>query len=331
MSRNDVRFARSRWALAAISCLGVVLFTIPGHLGLWQLYPFTQLSSMRMLTALGIAAGAICCLLWAVRARRGSLLRPSLVTALVCLVCVAVVGTSLVRDGALRSSQGDDAGMHDLVVMSFNASETSADDIADAIRAQDADVTMLVEAPAAIVTEVSEQVEGTTAFTNEDFASNRFESVGIVVQNRLGTYEQVDGPDLQLGSVAIEGGGHGPAHLTAVHPPPPVQRWAPAAHWRNQVRTSVEWCEDHEEAIVAGDFNAIADHLNRSGLDRCRSATDDLGLSAHGTWPVKLPGWLGAGIDHQLSDPLTWTPLTAKIITLGDSDHRAVVVTYRRA
>ena len=329
MSRPEPRFIVARWALAVACCLGVVLFTIPGHLGLWRIYPFTQLSSMRMLTALGILVGGLCCLGWAAWRRRGTLVRPSIVTALVSIGCVGLVASLLLRDGALRDeATADDAP--DVTVLSFNARDTDAEDIAEAVRETFADAVLLVEAPAEVVEGVAELLgEDTVAHTNAEVVTSRFDAVGIVVHRRLGAYEPVEGPELQLGSLALTGGGHGPAHLTVVHPPPPVQRWAPAPRWSSQLATAVQWCED-VGGIVGGDFNAVADHLGRSGLDECESATDSLGLSARGTWPVRLPGSLGAGIDHQLSRPDRWLPTRAKIVEIGDSDHRAVVVDYRR-
>ncbi|MGJ9414360.1 endonuclease/exonuclease/phosphatase family protein [Aeromicrobium sp. CF4.19] len=330
MDVPEVRFAGARWVLAGVSCLGVVLFAVPGHLGLWDVYPFTQLSSMRTLTALGILVGALSCLVWAGVVRRGTWWRPSLATALVSLVCVGIVGTTAVGDGALRSeAMREDAA--DVTVMSFNAKDTRAVDIARAAEESYADAILLVEAPAEVVQEVADLLrDEATAFTNEDAATSSFDSVGVVVLNRLGRYEQSAGPTLQLGSVVIEGNGNGPTHLAAVHPPPPVQRWAPAAHWGEQLRTVVRWCEDNRDGIVGGDLNAISDHVRRSGLDRCESATDTLGLAGRGTWPVDLPAWLGAGIDHQLSDPTVWDPVAARIVEVGDSDHRAVLVGYRR-
>ncbi len=329
MSRTSPRFVVARWLLAAVSCLGVVLFTVPGHLGLWRIYPFTQLSSMRMLTALGIGVGALCCLAWAAWRRRGTLVRPSLVTALVSLGCVGLVATLLVRDGALRDEASlDDAP--DVTVLSFNARDTTASDVAEAVQESFADAVLLVEAPSEVVEEVAEILgDDTVAHTNADVATSRFDAVGIVVHRRLGAYEPTEGPDLQLGSLVLTGGGHGPETLSVVHPPPPVQRWAPAPRWSSQLARAVQWCEDNG-GIVGGDFNAVADHLRRSGLQECESATDALGLSARGTWPVELPSALGAGIDHQLSRPDRWLPTSARILEVGDSDHRAVVVSYRR-
>lgn len=320
----------SRWLLAAFSCAGVLLFLVPGHLGLWAHYPFTQLSSMRMLTTLGLVVGALGCLAWAALRPRGTWWRPSLVTAAVTLVVSALVLASLVREGAFAESRSP-TDATDLVVLSFNAQGATAEEILEASREADPDVIMLVEAPDDLVRAVADGFDGASAFTNADQATSSVDAVGIVTRARIGTYEQVEGPSLQLGSVAIEGGGHGPSHLAAVHPLPPRQRYAPAPVWREEVSRSVQWCEDRSDAIVGGDFNAVADHLRRLGLERCASATDALGLSARGTWPTALPAPLGADIDHQLSDPESWLPTRAEILTIGGSDHRAVLVSWLRA
>ncbi len=319
-----------RWLLAALSCAGVLLFLVPGHLGLWAHYPFTQLSAMRMLTTLGLLGGALGALTWAVLRPRGTWWRPSLVTASVTLVVSALVLTFLVRDGALAGSRTP-TDATDLVVLSFNAHGATAQEILEVGRDVDPDVIMLVEAPDELVRAVADGFDGASAFTNAEEATSVYDAVGIVTRARIGTYEQVQGPRLQLGSVAIEGGGHGPSHLTAVHPLPPRQRYAPAQRWREEVSRAVRWCEDRSDAIIGGDFNAVSDHLRRLGLDRCSSATDTLGLSARGTWPTALPAPLGAGIDHQLSDPGSWLPTRAEIVTIGGSDHRAVLVSWLRA
>lgn len=330
VTRPDVRLRPARWLLAAVSCLGVVLFTVPGHLGLWQTYPFTQLSSMRMLTALGILVGGLCCVAWAVATRRGELVRPSTVTAAVSILCATGVVGSLLASGAARSEVAR-PGEPELTIMSLNASDTSADDVAAAAIDVGADAVLLVESPAEVVEGVAALLgEEATAFTNVERAVSKFTSVGIVVRDGLGRYEPTQGPELQLGSVALTGEGPGPAHLAVVHPPPPVSRWAPAQRWSSQLRVAATWCEEQEDAIVGGDFNAVADHLRRAGLDRCESATDVLGLSARGTWPVDFPAWLGAGIDHVLSDPAEWEALSARVLEVGVTDHRAVVVQYRR-
>lgn len=319
-----------RWLLAAVSCAGVLLFLVPGHLGLWAYYPFTQLSSMRMLTTLGLVLGALGALTWAALRPRGAWFRPSVVTASVALVVSALVMTSLVRDGAFTPSRSP-TDATDLVVLSFNAHGATAEEILDASREADPDVIMLVEAPDELVRAVAEGYDGASAFTNAEEATSVFDAVGIVTRARIGTYERVEGPRLELGSVAIEGGGHGPSHLAAVHPLPPRQRYAPAPTWREEVSRSVQWCEDRSDAIVGGDFNAVADHLRRLGLERCASATDALDLSARGTWPTVLPAALGADIDHQLADPQSWLPTRAEILTIGGSDHRAVLVSWLRA
>lgn len=319
-----------RWVLAAVCCTGVLLFLLPGHLGLWAHYPFTQLSSMRMLTTVGLVCGALGCIAWALLRPRGTWWRPSLVTASVTLVVSALVVTSLVRDGAFAESRSP-IDATDLVVLSFNAHGATAEEILEASREADPDVIMLVEAPDELVRAVAEGFDGASAFTNAEEATSVFDAVGIVTRARIGAYEQVDGPSLRLGSVAIEGGGHGPAHLAAVHPLPPRQRYASAPVWRDEVSRSVRWCEDRSDAIVGGDFNAVADHLRRLGLERCASATDALDLSARGTWPTVLPAPLGADIDHQLSDPESWLPTRAEILDIDGSDHRAVLVSWLRA
>ncbi|MFV0257973.1 MAG: endonuclease/exonuclease/phosphatase family protein [Acidimicrobiales bacterium] len=128
----------------------------------------------------------------------------------------------------------------------------------------------------------------------------------------------------------------GPVALIAVHLPNPVT--GPASHWKQglmDVENLVN--ETSGPVIVAGDFNATAEHapfralLRSTGL---HDAHDDAGCGWDGTWPTRpgpatpLTGL--ARIDHVLL-PETWRATRVNTAHIDGSDHAAVVATVAPA
>lgn len=134
--------------------------------------------------------------------------------------------------------------------------------------------------------------------------------------------------------VAMPVGGVGPtivaAHAVAPRPDD-MEKW----------RASLTWLADQcasESVIMAGDFNATIDHLDRLGVDgadlgHCHDAALATGAGAVGTWSTQWPALLGTPIDHILATD-AWVAEGSVILGSLDasgSDHRPIVVQYEPA
>jgi len=129
--------------------------------------------------------------------------------------------------------------------------------------------------------------------------------------------------------VAMPVDGDGPT-IVAVHAVAPRQD--DMADWRNDLRWLADQCAS-ENVIMAGDFNATVDHMDRLGTDggdlgRCIDATRTTGNGAVGTWDTAWPALLGTPIDHVMSTDV-WRATGSVVLTSLDgtaSDHRPVIV-----
>ncbi|QEU97466.1 endonuclease/exonuclease/phosphatase family protein [Streptomyces kanamyceticus] len=121
--------------------------------------------------------------------------------------------------------------------------------------------------------------------------------------------------------------GH-PVRIQLAHPMPPVPR--EVGLWRSELRKIQDYAAagDGASTIVAGDFNATQDHAAfRDVLDAgLRDAARLAGSSRAPSWPAAAPAPLGAQIDHVLATP-DFAARDARFLEIGDTDHRALVVT----
>ncbi|MGW6526901.1 endonuclease/exonuclease/phosphatase family protein [Streptomyces venezuelae] len=112
------------------------------------------------------------------------------------------------------------------------------------------------------------------------------------------------------------------------HPMPPLPRGVDL--WQSELRGIQEYAAagDGAPTIIAGDFNATQDHAAfRSVLDEGLRDTARLaGASRAPSWPAAVPAPLGAQIDHVLATP-DFSARDARFLDIGNTDHRALVVT----
>jgi endonuclease/exonuclease/phosphatase (EEP) superfamily protein YafD len=130
----------------------------------------------------------------------------------------------------------------------------------------------------------------------------------------------------------LPGGRH--ADLICVHPHPPKPAWSRryAARWREELTVlpppAVPGADPPR--VLAGDFNATADHAYFRDLLRLGhvDAASQVGKGLVPTWAPwgRSPGLLT--IDHVLIDPRC-TVLAASVHDLPGSDHRAVYAEFR--
>jgi endonuclease/exonuclease/phosphatase (EEP) superfamily protein YafD len=132
----------------------------------------------------------------------------------------------------------------------------------------------------------------------------------------------------------LPGGQH--ADLICVHPHPPKPAWSRqnAARWREELTVLPPPADPGAEPprVLAGDFNATADHAYFRDLLRLGhvDAASQVGKGLVPTWaPWGARGGPGLlTIDHVLVDPRC-TVLAASVLRLPGSDHQAVYAEFR--
>ena len=132
----------------------------------------------------------------------------------------------------------------------------------------------------------------------------------------------------------LPGGQH--ADLICVHPHPPKPAWSRpnAARWREELTVLPPPADPGAEPprVLAGDFNATADHAYFRDLLRLGhvDAASQVGKGLVPTWaPWGAYGGPGVlTIDHVLVDPRC-TVLAASVLRLAGSDHQAVYAEFR--
>jgi endonuclease/exonuclease/phosphatase (EEP) superfamily protein YafD len=138
----------------------------------------------------------------------------------------------------------------------------------------------------------------------------------------------------------LPGGQH--ADLICVHPHPPKPPWSRrnAARWREELTVLPPPADPAADPprVLAGDFNATADHayfrdlLEMGHVDAASQVGKGL-VPTWAPWPPRAPRgtWGGPGlltIDHVLVDPRC-AVLAASVHRLPGSDHRAVYAEFR--
>ena len=117
--------------------------------------------------------------------------------------------------------------------------------------------------------------------------------------------------------------GFGAFEVVAVHPPPPTR--SHLDDWAPDLRALTRGGDGRLPRLLAGDFNATLDHaeLRRLLASGYRDAAASAGTGLTGTWPSgrSLPR---VAIDHVLA-PVTWRVVSARVLDLPGSDHRAVL------
>lgn len=218
----------------------------------------------------------------------------------------------------------------EITLVSLNTYKTSvpAGDIAALIDAADADAVFLPETHLGRAHEVAELLGDGWTVTPDRKLDSR--DTSLLVSSEMGAYVSAGTP--LLGSAVAEPAEDGPTFI-AMHPyPPPTPRVftgsdrdfvnAAQSRWKAETRDAFALCELGD--IVAGDFNATADH----GTMGCGfvDAAQEVGIGGMGTWPATLPPLMAAPIDRVFVDPAQWEPTEGWIVDMPPSDHRAVVI-----
>lgn len=252
----------------------------------------------------------------------------------------AAVNTIVLATRGFGNLGFETATPSDITVLAWNTlgDEPGASTIADFAIKNDVDVLALPETTNELGLEIANLMKeaGTPMWVHTvayDQVS-KANSTTLLISAELGEYS-VD-PDAEstaiLPSVVAKPlDGRGPT-LVAVHTVAPLPPMEPV--WLQDLKWTAAVCEEGDDVIMAGDFNATLDHfagLPRVGgadLGACFDAAQATDNAAVGTWPTRLPAVLGAPIDHVLTTS-QWTVTGMRVVESLDgagSDHRPVLV-----
>lgn len=344
------------WAGAGLVLAIALVVTAAPLLGLGRVNPFAQLVSARGLLAVLAAVLALAALAWFLvhwfrrrrfsprSKRRPAFPRISLVLTLGFALLAAGNGVVLAQRGVAPSGRATVEGLaaipersDEITVLTLNTqwARVEVEEIVRLTLASSADVLILPETDRQATAQIVD------ALMAEGHRYSRFPQVrdnamrtSILVAESVGTYTDAGEP--VEGAARAIPDGHGPV-ITGVHPLPPSVPWpvslvyghgGPAdlmERWSRQLDEALGTCGFSDWGIVAGDFNATPDHADLAGECGYVDALVAVGAGGWGTWPTRVPSFLGAPIDHILVDPDHWTPVAGWVVDVPGTDHRAVV------
>jgi len=327
--------------LIVLLCAGAAaVLTWPQAFHLERVYPIAQIVAFRGLVVIGFGALLLLGLILL-------LIRPIRGIA-ACLVVLALIGAA--ANGAVVASRGTgtdtlpDKTAHSVRVMTWNtagSNATSADTIAKAAVAADADIVSLPETTIATGEKVAVEMRQLghrmwayhTQYGEHGWDAS---STTLLISPRLGTYSVIESSadgssntSTVPSVVAMPVSGDGPI-VVAAHAVAPRQDYMD--RWRHDLQWIADQCSA-QNVIIAGDFNATLDHLTGFGTDggtmgRCHDTASVTGNGGVGTWPTSLPALAGSPIDHVMATS-AWKATGSLVLQSLDrsgSDHRPLIV-----
>lgn len=303
---------------ARVAALGVAaVFVFPGRFRLDRRFPGAGIGALRphATVALAAAAGVL-----AVPRRT----RP---TAL-GLGAVAALSGSAVAGRAIRRAPatdrtGEPARRLTLLVANVFQGRADIAALAGLIGRERPDFVILPEAGGRFRDRLMPLLTGYRAWCSAPDTIPDVAGVLLLAAGRTGELTVHAGGRLRF--VHATGGVLGARNLYAVHPfAPSRRRWV--HRWQRDLGRVGRWSREPLAPIIAGDFNATADHAPfRAALGGCRDAADGTGRGLVGTWPARLPRWAGIQIDHVLV-PAGAATSRFEVVDIAGSDHRGLVV-----
>jgi endonuclease/exonuclease/phosphatase (EEP) superfamily protein YafD len=269
-----------------------------------------------------------------------ALLGPLLLRRKGAAATAAITGTALaaaVLPRAIRQPQPL-AGGPALRVLTANLMHGRAaeDAIVSLVRRKGADVLFLQELTEVAVNRLKQ--EGLTDLLPHEMIDVRGDSArgaGIYARFPLGNGLSIAPISVAQPTARLELPGGQRADLICVHPHPPKPPWSRrnVARWRSELTVLPPPADPAADPprVLAGDFNATADHAHFRDLLRLGhvDAAREMGKGLVPTWapsPWGSPGLLT--IDHVLVDPRC-AVLAASVHPLPGSDHQAVYAEFR--
>lgn len=334
--------------VTVVFAIAAAIITWPQFFRLERTFPFAQIVSLRGAVVVGFAAVAVLalllCLARTARAFAASILVIALAAggANAAVLAVRGIGQTALPEKAAQS----------LRVMTWNTAGAATDPavIARTAVAMQADIVSLPETTIETGEEVAVQMRemGHPMWAHhenfgdrEDYPDWDANSTTLLVSPDLGEYAVVDSTSDGTSNtsevpsvVAMPISGDGPI-VVAVHAVAPRQDQMD--DWRRDLQWIADQCAA-DDVILAGDFNATVDHMDRLGtqggtLGRCTDGAAATGNGGVGTWSTSWPQLMGTPIDHVMATD-AWTADASVVLgSLDDagSDHRPLVVQYVRA
>ncbi|GAA1583097.1 MULTISPECIES: endonuclease/exonuclease/phosphatase family protein [Kribbella] len=317
MDNEKAWFVR-RLVLSVLFLIIVALPLFPELFGLDELTPFTQVAAFR---PQALAVVLVLALLMLVR--RGWRIASALIGVL------ALSGAALTAPRQFSSARPAPAGARVLTIMVANVlgGGARAADVAQLIRDRKPDLVSLPEAQADVREQIrallqDQQYKGYTAQPSGAAPS----ATSVLVSPALGDVAFRSEPGTTFGNVVVTGGNLGAARLIAYHGYPPLPD--AVTTWAHDLLKVREWCSQDPPTVIAGDYNATADHAEfRAALGGyCRSVGPSVGGGLQGTWPADQPAVLRTQIDHVVVTRQV-EPEDFTTYPIHGTDHRAVVAT----
>jgi endonuclease/exonuclease/phosphatase (EEP) superfamily protein YafD len=312
-----------RLAVALLVVVGAAVTMLADLLGLDRHPPFAQLAAFRVPLLGLLVVVAVVAVAAAVRRRRGFTLAAG-------LLVVALVTAMVVAPRAVATSDPPAPGTRTLTVLSFNTYEGTADvdALAALITTTRPDLIALPESARRFSDKLAPLVPG-YRFAPSGDRGRDVNGVTAAVRADLGDVAvQVD-RTTNFPSVQLSGAGLGSLRFVAFHSVAPTRGEIP--QWIHDLSSLGRWCDDRGggPVIIAGDFNATLDHsVFRSATQGCTDAAERTGEGLVGTWPTRVPRWMGTQIDHVIFA----RGVAAETLSVHDipgSDHRALVTRLR--
>lgn len=323
--------------LTVLSAIAAAIVTWPQFFRLERTFPFAQIVSLRGVLAVVFLAVAVLALLLCfarpLRAFGASI-------AVIGVIAAAANGGIVLARGT--GGEGlpakDEASIR---VMTWNTAGAATDAalIAQTAIAMQADIVALpettIETGEAVAIAMREMGSPMWAH-HEAYPGWAANSTTLLISPALGDYAVIES---EAGGttntktvptvVAMPVDGTGPT-IVAAHAIAP--RPDDMDHWRESLTWLADQCAS-ENVIMAGDFNATIDNMDRLGVDgadlgHCRDAAIATGNGAVGTWSTAFPPLLGTPIDHILTTD-AWRATGSVVLGSLDasgSDHRPLVV-----
>lgn len=227
------------------------------------------------------------------------------VLGLLALLCATGLAASVAWEAPAFVADRRPAATAPLTVVSVNVAGT-ADPGAAARAATGADVAIFVEAHRGWVDTLPRSFRAEFPYQAPADGADTGDADTIVFSRHpLASAEALPPSNFEQWSAVVRTPQLGPVRVVAVHPCNPYCR---PGLWIQDAATLRGWLAAHRDAmpmIVAGDFNAVDDHLTMRQLyaDGFRSAADLAGAGFVRTWPADRAVPPLIGIDHVLVTP----------------------------
>lgn len=314
------------WFVVLLLMAASLLLLDPARLGLSTAQPFAQLVALRGSLALGAvlcAAALLFCVLLVRHRGESRPIRLFIAFVVLMLFAGANVGVLVARGVSASTALPRDKAPGDIDILAFNTyyAIDSPAAISELVARHDADAVMLPETSRRDALKIAGDDYALFMSAGDPGASA---PTALLVATSMGEYKRITGPDTEYGLVGASPiDGDGPI-LYAVHVVSPIP--ARMSLWRDELDLVMGICQETDDVIMAGDFNATVDH---APLRDASCVDGSVGSGAVGTWPAGMPALLGAPIDHVFADPAAWKPVASAIAAMPRSDHRALLVRLR--